>query len=154
MLSQNYSAALGALSEVPEGAKLLSFVGRSCEAGGGSNRMEHLPALAIIRRHAFSNEQWANDGAQLLRSIYPQGNEIERHFSRNPSQLVTPPDCPNPYEKPLNWALKNFPRDKFDYIWLIAPPPYDARLLDDTQEVWRNGQHSLHRIERKIEPSN
>ncbi len=146
--SDTAQQALGALPLVPEKARLVTFVGRTCQTSWFTGRMEHLPALAIVRRHAFSNDQWEMAGAQLMRSVYPQkGTPVEMHFGRDPSQMVTPPECKNPVWKPLNWALTNLPRDKFDYVWIITPPRYDAALLKGMTLIWRDGPDRLYRID-------
>jgi len=141
-----YTSALGALDHVPVGARLVSFVGRPCRTQWGTNKMEHLPALAIVRRHAFSNDQWEMAGAQLMASVYPEGSRIVRHFGRDPSQMVTEPTCKSQIWHTLNWSLANLPRDKFDYVWIIDPPPYDAQLLHGMTKIWAGGSNALYRI--------
>jgi hypothetical protein len=32
--------------------------------------------------------------------------------------------------------LRSFPREAFDYLWLINPPPYDPALVGGMQKVW------------------
>lgn len=146
-LANGANSALGALEHVPEGARLVSFVGRECHTQWYTNRLEHLPAMAIVRRHAFSNDQWEMAGAQLMRSAYPQGPLIVQHFGRDPSQMVTQPDCKSELWHTLNWALTNLPRDKFDYVWIINPPPYDPSLLRGMTQVWADGPNRLFRID-------
>jgi hypothetical protein len=34
-------------------------------------------------------------------------------------------------------SLTNLPRDDFDYVWLIDPPPYDPATVADMKLVWR-----------------
>lgn len=146
-LAKGANSALGALDHVPEGARLVSFVGRECHTKWYSNRLEHLPAMAVVRRRAFSNDQWEMAGAQLMRSVYPQGPLIVRHFGRDPSQMVTDPDCKSELWHTLNWALSRLPRDKFDYVWIINPPPYDPALLQGMTQLWADGPNRLFRID-------
>ena len=44
-------------------------------------------------------------------------------------------------------ALAIVPRDAFDYVWLIDPPPYDAKLAEGLRPVWRSGTSVLYRVE-------
>ncbi len=60
---------LTALDELPQGARLLSFVGRTCEDDWASSRLEHLPRL-LERKLTFSNDQWSMASAQLLSAHY------------------------------------------------------------------------------------
>ena len=80
-----YDRELAALDHVPRGARMVSFVGRPCIEPWGMSRLLHLPALAIVRRHAFSNDQWTMAGAQLLNVRYRAGFP----FIRDATQIVT-----------------------------------------------------------------
>ena len=142
--AQGYERALPALDHVPRGARLVSFVGRQCRQQWSTNRMEHLPALAIVRRHAFSNDQWDMAGAQLLTVERPEF----KPFDSDPSQIVTRGLCRREVWRSLDWSLANLPRRSFDYVWLIDPVPFDPRLLAGMTPVWSNGRDALYRIER------
>jgi len=140
----NYDRHLAALAHVPPGARLLSFVGRPCAHPWAMSRLEHLPALAMVRREAFSNDQWTMPGAQLLTVHYQAG----RQFVRDPSQIVTDAKCPGERWLPVNTALATFPRAAFDYVWLIEPPLHDARLVQGLRPLWRNGSSLLYAVDR------
>ncbi len=137
-----YDRNLAALDHVPAGARLVSFVGRRCGDPWATTRLEHLPALAIVRRHAFSNDQWTMAGAQLLSVDYPEGGR----FVRDPSQIVTATKCPREQWLTIADALRRFPRRAFDYVWLINPPPYDPALTQGLKPVWREGTSVLYRV--------
>ena len=49
-------------------------------------------------------------------------------------------------------ALKRVPRDGFDYIWLINPPPYGPALADGLQPLWRSGSSVLYRVVDRAPP--
>jgi hypothetical protein len=49
----------------------------------------------------------------------------------------------------IDEALATVPRDKFDFIWLINPPPFDARLVTDLRVVWRGPGTTLYRIDHR-----
>jgi hypothetical protein len=147
--ANDYERALPALDHVPEGARLASFVGYNCAFTWVTNRMEHLPALATVRRRAFSNDQWDMAGAQLLRvDDFGAG-----YFKADPSQMVTGDVCPTDKWRSLDWSLANLPRGAFDYVWLIAPPRFDPKGLRGMTPVWQNGRDRLYRIDdRTMEP--
>ena len=110
------------------------------------SRLLHLPGLAISRRQAFSNDQWAMAGAQLLTVRYWPGWP----FTRDASQVVTVRRCRGEVWRTMNLALATFPRTGFDYVWLIQPPPYDPRLTSGLQPVWRSGRSVLYRVVDRI----
>jgi hypothetical protein len=43
--------------------------------------------------------------------------------------------------------MARFPRDAFDYVWLIQPPPYDPKLNAGLTEVWRDGSSVLFKVD-------
>lgn len=139
----DYDRALGALDHLPEGARLVSFVGHPCRTAWSTNRMEHLPAIALVRKSAFSNDQWDMAGALLLRAKRPEAYP----FRHDPSQIVTAVRCRGEYWRTLDVSLAIFPRGAFDYVWLIDPPAYDRRWLGGMTPVWSNGRDSLYRID-------
>ena len=140
-----YQRELKALDHLPEGARLVSFVGETCHNEWAMTRLQHLPALALERNLAYSNDQWSMAGAQLLTTHYVQA----RGYAHDPSQLVTYMKCPRQFWRPVGRSLARFPREAFDYVWLISPPPYEKRLEAGLIPVWRDGTSALFRIDHR-----
>ena len=149
--SAQYDHALAALDVLPVGARLLSFVGHSCHQQWSTNRMEHLPAMALVRRSAFSNDQWAMAGAQLLSARMPEA----KGYRSDPSQIVTAAQCRGESWRTLDRSLAGLPRDAFDFVWIIDPPVYDPRWLAGMTPLWTNGRDALYRIDdrRSLRPT-
>lgn len=143
-----YDRELAALEHVPYGARMVSFVGRPCREPWAMSRLLHLPGLAIARRHAFSNDQWAMAGAQLLQVRYWAGWP----YIRDPMQVVTLRRCGGEIWPTIDRALATIPRGAFDYVWLIRPPPYDDRLAAGLRPVWRSGRSVLYRVVDRAPP--
>jgi hypothetical protein len=135
------NADLAALSHVAPYARVASFVGHPCRSGWNPYRMDHLPSFAIVRDGALTNDQWDIAGAQWVRPIYPVG---DARYTRDPSQVVTAEPCGTTWS--LDAALSALPRDSFDDLWLIDPPPFDARYLNGMTKIWENGSSALYRI--------
>lgn len=150
--AQVYNQALGALDHVPEGARLVSFVGHPCRTPWITNRLEHVPALAIVRRNAFSNDQWEMAGAQLMHTNYPLDGFPAKHYSADSSEIVVPGVCRGEYWWSIDDSLFNIPRDKFDYVWLLDPPPFHHSLLHGMTRIWLDGNNALYRIDRPANP--
>ncbi len=138
LAANDQAAKLQALDHVPRGARLVTLVGQDCGGLWALPRNTHLGAMAIVRRHAFSNDQWTIEGANLLSVRYRQAG----HFIADPSQIVRPPHCASSEIWSVDRALGAIPRDAFDYVWLIDLPPHDPRLLQGMTPIWR-GQGSL-----------
>jgi hypothetical protein len=140
--SRMQNRALVALDHVPIGARLVSFVGSTCAMPWGLNRNWHLPAIAMVRRQAYSNDQWDMAGAQLMRPMKGDAG----YFRSDPSQVVIAGRCRNKWRS-LDWSLATLPRGAFDYIWLIEPPVFDAGGLRGTTRIWSDGKNALYRID-------
>ena len=149
LYDQSYDRELAALDHVPRGARLVSFVGRTCREPWAMSRLLHLPGMAIVRRHAFSNDQWTMVGAQLLEVHYWAGWP----FIRDASEVVTTYRCGGESWRTMDQALATFPRQAFDYVWLIQPPPYDPRLTQGLQPIWQSGRSVLYRVVDRAPPA-
>ena len=146
LFDKEYDRQLAALEHVPVGAKLVTFVGQGCNNPWMMTRLEHFPALALVRRAAYSNDQWSMAGAQLLTTRYT----VARGFAHDPSEVVTRFRCSREWWRPVNRALYLFPRAAFDYVWLINPPPYDPRTVTDLKPVWRDGTSILYKVDHSV----
>ena len=104
---------------------MVSFVGRRCVEPWAMTRLLHLPGAGDRRgARAFSNDQWAMAGAQLLTVRYWPGWPS----SATRPRCVTVRPCRGEVWRTMDQALATFPRDGFDYVWLIQPPLHDPRL--------------------------
>ncbi|GAA4009601.1 hypothetical protein GCM10022280_03120 [Sphingomonas swuensis] len=123
---------LAALDKVPMGARVLSLVGVQCrDRGWALWRNGHIGGMTIVRREGLTNNHWENPGAQLLVNVY----EPAGRFRYDPSQLVRDPRCRLALPRPVNVSLANFPREAFDYVWLVDPPAFNPRLLGDAELI-------------------
>jgi hypothetical protein len=148
LYDRSYRAELAALDRLPDGARLVSFVGRSCAIRWWTSRLEHLPGLALERKRALSNDQWDRADAQPLAVTYAPAGA----FARDPSQIVVPDGCAKPGYRTIGQSLRGFPRQAFDYLWLIQPPPYRAADAWGLQPVWRSGGSVLYRVVDRRQP--
>jgi hypothetical protein len=143
-----FDRELAALDHVPRGARMISLIGTPCRGEWTMTRFDHLSGMAVVRREAFSNDQWSVAGAQLDRSEYYAAGP----FRRDPSQIVRLHDCPVNRWPTLDASLRRFPRQAFDYLWLINPPEWDRSLTAGMVPVWTNGRSMLFRIVDRTQP--
>ncbi|UYY57759.1 hypothetical protein [Sphingomonas sp. S2-65] len=146
LYDREYDRELKALDHLPRGARLVTFVGETCYNEWRMTRVQHLPGLALERKLAYANDQWSMAGGQLLTVRYAAAER----FAHDPSELVTDVQCPREWWRPIPWALARFPRDAFDYVWLIRPPAYDPRFEQGLVPVWRDGTSALFRIDHSV----
>ena len=140
--SNEQQAKLGALDNVPMGSRVATMVGDPCGAYWPLPRDSHLGAMVVVRRQGFSNDQWVMEGLNLLDLRYPAAG----HFAADPSQRVRPNGCGIGPLWPIDRALKELPRNAFDYVWLINPPAFDETLMAGMKPVWRGGGSILYQL--------
>ena len=145
---RRYDAVLtreaAALNFIPVGARVATFVHRSCDEEWMLERRSHLPSLALARRKAFTNDQFVLGGAQLLRIRYAPAAP----FDRDPSQFVTGEKCTRRDWRSFGQAMTTVPRGAFDYLWVIGAPEDREVDYSGLTPAWRNGASVLYRIDR------
>jgi hypothetical protein len=138
--SADWTRHLAALDHVPHGARVAAFVGSTCEQPWRMARTGHLPGMAIVRRGAFSNDQF-DLGATALLTVTAPGIT---GFATDPSQIVLDRPCAtSPEFRTLDQALTQLPRERFDMLWLITPGRIDPARLGDARLVWSDGRDAL-----------
>lgn len=145
MEGHEWDRHMAALDHVPRGARVVSFATASCEPSWRMFRLGHMPGMLVTRRGAFSNDQFDLGSTALLRVVAPDLNG----FGYDPSQIVMATSCTTPRGfLTLAEALARFPRDRFDYVWVLAAAPVDARILAGLEPVWSDGRDILFRVAR------
>jgi hypothetical protein len=140
--ANDQSAKLEALKHVPMGARVVNFVGDHCGWDWAMPRNSHLGAMAIVRRHGFSNDQWVTAGVNLLQLRYREAGR----FASDPSQIIRDRGCGGGAYRTIDVALTVLPKTGFDYLWLIDVPPYDPKLVEHLEPVWRGKGSILYRF--------
>jgi hypothetical protein len=149
LYDRSYAQALAVIDRVPMRARVVSFIGRRCADDWAYTRLEHVPALLMERRLAYTNDQWSMAGAQLLTARYRAAGG----FAHDPSQVVTYNKCRGEWWRPLRVALNNFPRDAFDYVWLARAPGLDPAWLKGLTPVAGNAESTLYRVTDRTQPT-
>jgi hypothetical protein len=144
-----FEAQAAAINKLPIGARVVSLVAKPCGEPWSLSRMDHLPAMATIRKSAYSNDQWDVAGAQLVRISYDAG----KPFLNDPSQMVTDDQCNRPDWRKLSIAWPAIPRDAFDFVWLTNTIRPYAPAPDWAKPIWTNEHSALYRIDHRQDDS-
>ncbi len=136
-----YARHLKALDLMPRGARVAVFTEFPCEVAWRRPRLDHLDGMAVVRRDAFTNGQWDVPGAQLLVPLAAKGTR----FNSDPSQLVM--GCGD-LRPALAARLADFPRDRFDLVWLIGYRPETLPRYKGLMPLFADDRTILYRIEK------
>jgi hypothetical protein len=137
LYGRSFETEAAAIERLPKGARVAAFVGIGCFTDWQRPRLDHLPSLAIVRREAFTNDQWTVAGSHLLKVKPPYGKYVD------PSQMVAEPEC---REHLLGPSLAALPPGLFTHVWLIRPPTYDPALVRGWAPQWRRGSSVLFQL--------
>jgi hypothetical protein len=140
--SDEQESRFPALDHLPMGARVVTLVGDPCGGYWPLPRDSHLGAMVVVRKQGFSNDQWVMEGLNLLDLRYGTAG----HFAADPSQRVRREGCAVGPLWSINQALALVPRQDFDYLWLINPPPFDETLTEGMKPVWRGPRSILYRL--------
>jgi hypothetical protein len=142
-VDRNYGVQLQALDHVPRGSRIFVLVDLPCLSRWDATRMDHLGAMAIVRREAFVNGQWSMPGAQLLTIKYAPA----KGFAEDPTQILRPLWCRAQRSRSLENSLARFPRNAFDFVWLIDARPDRWPHQPDLVQVWHGPRSgALYRV--------
>lgn len=145
-LDRAWSAQLEAIDHVAPGSKLFALARVACLPNWEGDRMDHLNRMALVRRQAFTNGTWPPPGSQTL-FIHPaMAAGYKGKAADNGSQMLMPPACRLDPSNTISGALASFPRDRFDYVWLIDVPPAFWPTRTWLQPIWHGPKGILYRI--------
>jgi hypothetical protein len=136
---------LTALNLVPVGARVLVVNRVECDHPRWKIDYHywHLSDMAVVRRNAFVNSMWFVPGAEALTIRY----NLDTPYYADPSQYVSGRPCSN-IPKTLAMVARDFPRNRFDYVWMLrldgTPQPMPADLVP----LYRDPATALYKVRR------
>lgn len=143
-IDELHRGQLRAIDHIKPNARVFWLVELRCLGNWDSSRMDHLGAMAIVRRGAFVNGQWTAAGAQLLSIKYAPA----KGYAEDPTQILRPGRCRQRGAKRYPQALVTLPRDAFDYVWLVDMPRAKWVSVPGLVPIWNGGERGLlYRVE-------
>ncbi|RDE04952.1 hypothetical protein DVW87_15425 [Sphingomonas aracearum] len=139
LFAREQQAELAALPYLPQGTAVLALVHEPISSDWNNPRLAHIAGLAVARRRAFTNEQWAIAGQQPITTRHPAAAPLDR----DPSQLIRSDGSGGRLS--FDQAIARFDRATFRYVWTIGFPPGRAHA-PDLAPVWSNGRSALYRV--------
>jgi hypothetical protein len=148
LYSQEQTRALEALSVLPKGASVLSLVRRECRQPWPMVAADHAPALLIVRRDGFTNDQFVS-AQQLLTVRAPYVGPYESDASH---YVFEPRSCSVANTgTDLDRAIATFDRRGFGYVWTIGYPVNRVRT-PDLVPIWHNTTGAVYRVQGTARP--
>ncbi len=141
MWDKQFKRETAVLDALPRGSQLVSFNALPCRTFvlQGRVRDMHFPSFALLRRHAFANDQFAMSGGQLL-TIH---NPAAAPFDRDPSSIEIGETCRGSI--PILDSTARIPT-AIPYLWIVWHTP--ERDVPGWRAAGRSGPSVLYRRAR------
>ena len=137
--SRETAALLGALDQVPQGARIASAVA-SDQSRWRFNTFEHIGGYAVVRRDALVNSNFAVPRIHML-TMRDGGHNF---FDASQRIKFRPGDV-------IDLAHYS-PARQADYLWYVGPPEPN-RLPSGAVVIWRSSHSLLARLAKAPDPS-
>lgn len=141
---QQIQAVVPALSSLPKGASVATFVVERCTDNWQLPILRHVGGMAIARRNVFANDQWDLPGVNLLTVTY----DAPGIFRKDPSQSVKPDGCTQQSFPALSETLNQFPRPAFSHVWIVGELPASPPKVSGYTLTFNNGASLVYQRDR------
>ncbi|WP_404711220.1 hypothetical protein [Sphingomonas sp. MMS24-J13] len=135
----NNQHQLEALDHIPPNSRVFVQVALPCLNRWQTSRMDHLGAIAIVRRDAFANGQWTAPGAQLVRIQYRPA----RRYAEDPTEIMRPRECSSRRRMTYPTIINTLPHNAFDYAWIIDMPRDRWNSFPGLVPIWTGGDRGI-----------
>jgi hypothetical protein len=135
---------LGALSVIPERARIATLIEIPCQSEWALPWFSHIGSMAIVRKHAFANDQWANASMNPLQVHFAAAGS----YATDDRQLYFPARCGMAPE--LAQTLKALPLRAFTHIWVVGARPSTIPVRKGLTLRWRSGNAAVFTVDRPL----
>ena len=115
---------LQALQHVPQGARIAVLATDDLCGAWPLNGFQHAASLAIVRNAAFVNTEWDFPGQSLMTPTY--NSDVDYNIPASGALTSAENPCKG---RTMATILADLPRQRFDYIWVFAPPAEDSHTF-------------------------
>ncbi len=129
---RDLEAHLAALQVIPQHARLATLVEVPCHHEWALPWFSHIGSVALVRKHVFANDQWANSSMNPLHVHFPQAGR----YATDDRQLFYPARCG--MTPTLAQSLRALPMRAFTHVWVIGPAPAAIPRRRGLSPVWQS----------------
>jgi hypothetical protein len=143
----SFERHLRLLQQIPRHSRIFGLMVEACDKEWSRvGRLDHLQQLALIRRESLVNGLFQESG---LNQVEARIRKLEG-FDPNLGATVHDESCPVTYSREtLQSAIAHFPRDQFDFVWLIAPNALPTIDTSGLKLIGADGDDRLYQIKSR-----
>lgn len=131
---------LTTLRVIPEHARLATLIEVPCHEEWDLPWFSHIGSVALVRRHVFANDQWANSSMNPLRVRFPAAGR----YATDDRQLFYPERCG--MTPTLRQSLRAIPLRAFTHVWVIGVNPKSIPARPGMDRVWSSPDAAMFRV--------
>ena len=134
---RSLEAHLAAVTAIPEHARLATLIEVPCYSEWPIPWFSHIGSVALVRKHVFANDQWANSNMNPLKVYFPEAGV----FATDDRQLFYPKRCG--LAPTLEQSMRELPARAFTHVWVIGVKPSTIPARRDLTPVWRSSDAAV-----------
>jgi hypothetical protein len=141
---RDLEAHLAALQVVPEHARLATLIEVPCHWEWPLPWFSHLGSVALVRKHVFANDQWANSSMNPLRVHFPAAGR----YATDDRQLFYPERCG--MRPTLAQSMRALPLRAFTHVWVVGVAPDAIPRRTGLTLAWRSADAVVFAVDRPL----
>jgi hypothetical protein len=135
---------LAALQAIPVHARLVTLIQVPCQTEWALPWFSHLGSVALVRKHVFANDQWANSSMNPLTVHFRAAGR----FATDDRQLFFPERCG--MTPTLAQSLQALPVRAFSHVWVVGAEPSGIPQRRDLALVWSSADAAVFTVTQRI----
>jgi len=135
---------LAALQVIPEAARLATLIELPCHSEWALPWYSHIGSVALVRKHVFANDQWANSSMNPLQVRFAEAGR----FATDDRQLFYPVRCG--MTPTLEQSLRAMPIRAFTHVWIVGPAPAAIPRRDGLARIWQSADATVFAVDRPL----
>jgi hypothetical protein len=123
-IAKTLDVHLALLNKIPEHSRIFSLFVERCQKEWPRGRLDHMQQLAIPLRKSMTNGQFQEGSLNQVKALFRKQGD----FDPNMQGVVKGDEC-QAASHSFQSAIERFPRDKFDFVWLVSEaelPPFST----------------------------
>jgi hypothetical protein len=141
---RDLEAHLAALQVIPEHARLATLIEVPCHWEWPLPWFSHLGSVALVRKHVFANDQWANSSMNPLQVHFAAAGR----YATDDRQLFYPTRCG--MRPTLAQSMRALPVRAFTHVWVVGVSPAAIPQRAGLKLAWRSADAAVFAVDRPL----
>lgn len=141
---RSLEAHLAALTAIPRHARLATLIEVPCYSEWPLPWFSHIGSVALVRKHVFANDQWANSNMNPLKVHFPEAGV----FATDDRQLFYPKRCG--LTPTLEQSMRELPASAFTHVWVVGVKPANIPRKASLSLGWQSADAAVFTVSAPV----